>query len=219
MRRHQPDPELRRLRALVAKLAQTHTEEVRDRGRLVGVRQAQPLLSDLSHARTASVGRGNGWKAPHERLQLNIGASELHTAIEHRVRDWLARTGWEPHGTRPPVDRLLRLWYSRVYLDPHLEPEQYRPTLAGWVTAIADLIDPPFRFEIEQPCPECGAGIIDTDVDGEQRRVRALLATERPPDLRLVACRSCGHTWHGETGARRLAEQLGLTPPAQDGAA
>jgi hypothetical protein len=217
---HRHDPELHRLRRLVERLTAEHPEEVRDSGRLIGVRRTAPLLRDLAHARSANVGRGNGWKAPHERLSLNIGASELHTAIEQRVREWLTRTGWQRPGQAwPPVDQLLRAWYARVYLDPHLDPKPYAHHLAGWITAITDLLDPPYRFELGWPCPKCHADVIDGEADGEQTRHRALLATERPPDLRLVACRSCGATWHGEPGARTLAAELGIIPPASEAGA
>jgi hypothetical protein len=203
------DPQLRHLRALVARLATKHPEEIRTGGRLLAVRKRTPLLRDLAHARSASVGAGGGRKALHERVSLNLGASELHSEIEAAVRDWLIRTGYvRGSGPWPPLDRLLVAWYSRVYLDPHLEPEHYAPRLAGWISQITDLLDPPHRFEIEAACPTCGADVVEADVDGETKRVRALLGTERDPDVRFVLCRACGATWHGLEGGRRLAAEI-----------
>lgn len=205
----QPDRELRHLRALVARLATRHPEEIRSGGRLLTIRKRAPLLHDLAAARSASVGTGGGKKALHERVSLNIGASELHSEIETAVRDWLLHTGYRRGPAAwPPLDRLLVAWWSRVYLDPHLEPQQYAARLAAWISQITDLVDPPHRFEIEAPCPTCGATTVTVDDGGEPKRARALLGTERDPDVRFITCRACGDTWHGLAGGHRLAAEI-----------
>lgn len=203
-----PDRDLRHLRVLVARLATRHPEEIHRHGTLL-VRKRTPLLRDLAHARTASVGAGGGRKALHERVSLNLGASQLHTEIEARVRAWLLGIGWHPGTAWPPVDRLLVAWWDLIHTEPDLDPSRYAPTLAGWISQITDLLDPPHRFEIEAPCPSCGALDIDLDVDGEPRRGRALLGTERDPDVRFVFCRACQATWHGLDGGHRLAAEIG----------
>lgn len=199
-------PEPPDLGHLIEQLTAEHPVEVRDADRVNTIRQAPPLLADLADARTSSVGYGRGGKAVHERLSLNVDASELLSAIEHRVRRWAARAGIRPTGHRwPPVDVLLRQWWDTVADDPHLHADRYAAKLAGWAEAITDLIDPPFRYTLDGPCPLCGVAYVNTAEDAG----RALQVIERdPPDRSVVTCRSCEHVWRGIAGARDLAAKL-----------
>lgn len=201
------DPEPPDLEALVDRLTDAHDLELADTEQHVTIRRQPPLLGALADARTASVGIGRGnSKGLHERLTLNVDASDLQTSIEHAVREWVTRAGYRPAAHRwPPLDRLLRFWWHTVAEDPDLDRRRYARKLAGWVEAIEDLIDPPRRYTLEQPCPECGVAYVET----AEQHGRALQVTARPTaEHSAVTCRSCGHVWRGVTGAKQLAARI-----------
>jgi hypothetical protein len=196
------------LRDALDQLTQPHDTEIRDGGRHLATRTDPALLIQLRKARTASIGPGNGSRARHERGTLNINASELYTAIETRTRRWALRAGYNRTTNWPPTDQLLRHWYTLTYGRPDFDPTPYLHTLKRWIAAITDLLDPPHRFDIDKPCPTCGAHIIDTKIDGQLLRVRALHGIERGIYDSVVTCRNCGATWFGVPDAEALNSQL-----------
>lgn len=197
------------LRDRVDQLTLPHTVEVRDAGRLLGTRTQPALLVQLRKAITASIGPGNGTKALHERSVHNAGASELYGSIERRVRQWAIRAGVTPNGH--DATTVLRHWYAAIHASRDLEPAAYSTTLAGWIDAITDLLDPPHRYPLNAPCPVCGqtwATSDQGDPDHEERS-HALQVLERDPaHLSSVTCRSCGAVWHGIEGAEALSALL-----------
>lgn len=197
-----PDPA-----ALIDMLTEPHPIEVRDADRMNTIRQAPPLLAALADSRAASVGASGrgGAKGLHERVTLNVDAADLLAAIEHRVRRWAAHSGIRPADAWPPLPDLLRAWWEHVQDDPHLDRDRIGRKLAGWVEAITDLIDPPYRYTLAAACPLCGVGYVNSAEDAG----RALQVIERdPPDRSVITCRSCEHVWHGIAGAKALAAQL-----------
>lgn len=201
-----PDlPEVPDLTALIDRLTAEHTVEVPDSDGITVAVRRPPLLRDLAAARTASIGVGRGSaQQPHARTMLNVDAADLLTAIETRVRSWAIRAGLTPTGTAwPPVDRVLAAWHDTAGPD-RITPARIR-RLADWVQAIEDLLDPPRRYTLDDPCPLCGTGYVDTaDTHG-----RALHVTARIPAHRsVVTCRACAHIWPGLDGAHQLMRQI-----------
>lgn len=197
------------LRNHVDQLTRPHDTEIRDAGRLIGIRTDPPLLWQLRSAITANIGPGNGTKALHERSVHNSGASELYGSIERRIRQWALRYGFTPNGHDAPT--VLRGWYATAYNHPGFNPTPYAQTLAGWIDAITDLLDPPHRYPLAAACPQCGDTWTTTDQGDpdHEERSHALQVLERDPaHLSSVTCRSCGTTWHGIEGAEQLAEAL-----------
>jgi hypothetical protein len=169
-----------------------------------------PLLVELRRTGVASIGQGGSGKAAHERMTMNVGAFELYTAIEKRVRSWAIRSGYRPPPTGwPRLEEVLAHWHARTDGDPNLDPKHYAKILRGWVAGIADLIDPPYRFPIEQPCPRCGAEWTTGDIDTGTDPNRALNVIERiPADRSVIVCHACGAEWHGVTGAHALRDLI-----------
>jgi hypothetical protein len=197
------------LRDRVDQLTLPHTVEVRDAGRLLGTRTQPALLLQLRRAITASIGPGNGTKALHERSVHN--ARRLRAVRHHRtrVRQWAIRASVTPNGHDAVT--VLRHWYAAVYASRDLEPQTYAHTLAGWIDAITDLLDPPHRYPLNAPCPICGNTWATTDQGDpdHEERSHALQVLERDPaHLSSVTCKNCGATWHGIEGAEALSALL-----------
>jgi hypothetical protein len=199
------------LRSLVQTLTRPRKIDTRDdHGHLIAATRHPAMLTELRDAKASTIGQGGSGKLPHERGTLNAGASELYTSIEKRVRSWAIRSGYRPPSTGwPPLEEVLAHWYARTDGDPNLDPAHFTRVLRGWVGAISDLMDPPYRFPLEHPCPECGAEWTDGDIDLGTDPNRALNVIERiPVDRSVIVCHACGHEWRGEYGARALNDQL-----------
>lgn len=197
------------------------------------LRPDPPLLTALADARTANIGQGAGTSARHERVTLNLQASELHTTIHTRVRAWAKAADVPRHwaltgGTLinwTDTGQLLRAWHTRAISDPHLDLEPFHHTINRWVHTINDLIiNPPRRWTLTAPCPLCnarwvtdaeGIGTIGIDLNekrldhpwaiAEGEQIDALAVIEREPaTLTMTICRHCEAVWPGIDGARAL---------------
>lgn len=170
-----------------------------------------PLLVELRAATAPNVGRGSGGgAAAHQRTAINVGAADLLVSIEKRVRRWAIRSGYRPPaGGWPPLEEVLAHWHARTDGDPDLDPQHFAKVLRGWVGGISDLMDPPYRFPIEHPCPRCGSSWTRGDVDTGTDPNRALNVIERIPANRsVVVCHACGAEWHGVDGAHALRDLI-----------
>lgn len=189
--------------ALIDRLTTEHLVEVTDADGITTAVRRPPLLRDLTAARVASIGVGRGGaQQAHQRTGLDFEASQLLTAIEHRVRTWAIAAGIRPTGTAwPPVERVLAAWHTA---SDDVDPARIRK-LAGWVQAIEDLLDPPHRYPLPDPCPLCGVAYVDT---AEQHGPALQVTARRPAARSTVVCRACEHVWPGVDGARTLARQI-----------
>lgn len=192
------------------------------------LRPDPPLLTALVEARTANIGQGSGTSARHERVTLNLQASELHTTIHRRIRAWALAADVPRHWAS--VDwsdsaQLLRAWHARAIGDARLDLAPHTQTLEQWVHQIRDLIiNPPRRWTLAAPCPLCtarwvidaeGLGRIGIDRTGrrlaypwavaEGQQVDALAVIERESlDDTVTLCLNCDAVWNGSDGARQL---------------
>lgn len=202
---------------LVQALTQPRTISTRDEhGHLIAATRHPALLVELRTATVATIGQGGSGKAPHERLTLNVGASELYASIERRVRRWALTAGYQPPPTGwPPLETVVARWHALADGDPDLDPAHHADVLRGWAGAIADLMDPPYRFPLEYPCPECGAEWTQGDVLRGTDPNRALNVIERiPAERSVIVCHACGAEWLGIAGAHTLNALLRSKVPA-----
>lgn len=199
------------LRALVQTLTRPRKIDTRGDDGQVAHRTMHPaLLVELREGTVATIGQGGSGKAPHERMTMNVGAVDLYASIEKRVRTWAIRAGYRPPATGwPPIEEVLAHWHARTDGDPNLDPAHYAKVLRGWAGAITDLMDPPYRFPIERPCPRCGAEWTAGDVDTGTDPNRALNVIERiPAERSVIVCHACGAEWHGVAGAHALRDLI-----------
>lgn len=201
-----------RLEHLLDQFTRTHKVVMADRGRFLGTRTDQPLLTQLRQAKTTAStynpdpGEG-GALAKHERTTLNTTAVRLYATIETRVHDWAIRAGYRrPTGSWPLPEQILRSWWALAKHD--VDPDGYATQLQAWKAEIGHLLDPPHRFDIDKPCPVCKAHILEVETEGMTKRVRALSGVERDPDIHRVSCRACKTEWDGLDAAQELADEI-----------
>lgn len=218
------------LRDLVDQLARTHDVPVTQQGEFLGRRSQRALLRILADASAPTISSGGRGGAFGPRITFDPAASELHTNVRARIRRWAEDAGVPKHwalAASDPVDwrdaaRLLIAWHARTL---NTNPERWIPTLAGWVTAITELVvDPPRRSTIDAACPRCHARwaeVVIDDTDPKQvhvERIDALQVTLRDPHTDTeTACRHCGARWAGLDGAQALQDELHLLEHAEHG--
>lgn len=118
---------------------------------------------------------------------------------------------WQPgyQGVPPTVARLRRhserSWRPQ---DVH-ELEQKTAALQGWKHDITTLFDPPRKFHLASPCPECGTAVVyRRDNAGEVVRQPALCV-----DTTKCECLQCHYVWQPYR-FHILAEALNCPLPA-----
>jgi len=165
-----------------------------------------PLLTQLENAISSSTGgRANGGN-PSTRSVLNSDALYRFMLITTTIRSWCLTIQ-----VRPGKDAgaNLRAWYVARLARPAQHDEFYVREMHRWAAEIRAQLDPLGRFEITDPCVECGS---PTYVDAEGvTRNRPVLVTYMVGDVEATTkaeCRSCGYEWAGEFGMRVLKDKV-----------
>lgn len=186
-------------------LTRPHTITTRGPHGELTAHEQPALIGSLRAAKTASVGRGSGSSTlDHERSALNLAAFQLYRDLERTVHRW-ARTANIPATGDP--ERLLTHWAAHA--DWH-DLTRRVPQLREWIRQITDLLDPPPRWGLADPCPICHARWAEIGTQGHRERVDALQVTARTTIDHEIACRACGRTWIGLDGAQTLNALLNL---------
>ena len=166
-----------------------------------------PLLRQLRLAITGDLGsHGNGGKAAHERTPFDVTSFTMYEDIDGRVRSWLLDAQIVP---RPgvKVEGLLRQWFPvwTAKILPDGLVERHTAILTRWASSIRDLLEPPTKQELTDPCPLCGQMWAVVGSGEEIESVRALWAVwRRTQDDSYGLCRACDHMWRGIGEMRRL---------------
>jgi len=169
------------------------------------VRTDPPLLDQLKAAVSGDLGGGSGASKPaRERTPLDITAFTMLEQIDGQVRSWMKEAGEPWAGELRP---LLRTWYVVFTRYDRGEDTSRRHflILARWVAGIRDLIDPPTRYEVTSPCPNCGQVWVTRGNGQDAESVRALWVSWRSlPEDSDATCQGCGKTWRGVSQIRSL---------------
>ena len=143
-----------------------------------------------------AAARGVDTRLIGARLKGFERAHKLYVDIETRVRQWARRSGHDrTTNVWPHPEAVLRTWYATAYTRTEQELAPYEATIAGWIEAIHDLLDPPHRYDINAPCPQCHTTWTVVTIDGHEAHVQALNATDYDPPQQhrsSVSCRACG---------------------------
>lgn len=172
------------------------------------VRDDPPLIRALRAAQTSSVGRGGGGgAAASERTALDLKAFAVYHDLERMIRRWALASGWQRTARDwPHPEALLRFWYAHA---SRADLNRKAGRLRAWVREITDfVIDPPVRWSLDLPCPECGTRRAVIGPAGHREQVDALHVTAREDGAHEIVCRACGHTWTGLAGAEALNAAL-----------
>lgn len=208
---YDPIAELHRLRTI---LVDDHDVPVEHDGVLKGWRKEKPLLTQLRAAAGSNMGATQGGgSAANTKVPINVGAVDLYDRIRYEAGDMHAELAGTQVGSLLP-DRHLAQWlllFTGRWRQQVASEGEGRAAVAkvrGWVTTINDLLDPPYRYPITRPCPNCQA-VRHAEPDGTTGY--ALNVTERPNTAdSTIRCRACDTEWSGETAARELSMAIDL---------
>jgi hypothetical protein len=168
----------------------------------------EPLLVQLEQAVTSAIGNGGGGGSATGSV-LNDEALQRLFIIRSQLGDWCRLLGVRPSRTDAVKD--LRAWYV-AFLGTNAEQEFYTRTLHGWAATIRELIDPPKRVPLRDPCPVCKASQW-TGVDGGLRASPVAVEYDHGDPYRTVkaVCRAegCGAEWVGANAVEELIEEMG----------
>lgn len=190
-----------------------HIPQVDDEGRWLRAHTVEhdPLLQQLNDAITSAIGRGGGGGNSAGDV-LNGEALYRMMQIRPEIEAWCRMV--KVQVSRDMVADLRR-WFD-IYRHGDQETSSFHlHRLNGWAKQITDLLDPPKRLEVTQPCPVCGAHKY-TDQDGNALPFPVVIEYRRETPLAATGlCRACEHVWVGERELRQLRWEL----DAQGGAA
>ena len=168
----------------------------------------EPLLVQLEQAVTSAIGNGGGGGSATGSV-LNDEALQRLFIIRSQLGDWCRLVNVRPTRTDAVAD--LRAWYV-AFLGTNAESEFYARTLHGWAATIRELIDPPKRVPLRDPCPVCKASQW-TGVDGGLRASPVAVEYDHGDPYRTVkaVCRAegCGAEWVGANAVEELIEEMG----------
>lgn len=189
-------------------------------GRTINRREDASLLEQLHTAITSSIGGNGSGQLAHTRTPFDVGALNLHGAIDERVRAWLLMLDAKPGKDLTP-SALLTGWHVLYRAGIHTETEdgRYAHILRGWRTAILDILDAPEQIPyIGQACPLCGETRARILIAGEVEDTVALWAFLRPAyreEGSYGLCRACRTVLATDTDPIRLRARMnGAIKPA-----
>jgi len=188
---------------LIDQLTQPEYVPITRKGQRV-TRKDEALLEQLRRAVIGDVGGGRGGsRAARERTPMDVTAFTLLEQIDGRVRSWVHDLNGDEKGELVSV---LRRWYNLWTRYPRIEADTRRHSavVAGWVTQISDIIDPPTKLEITSRCPECQQRWITRGSGNEAESVGALSAILRDGTEFEASCAGCGKRWVGVSQMRQL---------------
>ena len=165
-----------------------------------GVQVAPSLLEQLRQEVPASVGERAG--RSHGKSIPPIWADALDVVRE--IDD--AVSAWQPDGCDTPA-RLSALASRRWRPEDVKGIDQIVSAVEAWSQAIRDLLDPPRRWTLPNPCPACNTAVVyRKDSSGE---------TVRQPALQIgpngCECAKCHTAWTPDKFVF-LARLLGTVP-------
>lgn len=188
--------------AIHALIGRTRTLIERDNGATEPA-WGDPLYTQLREYIAGAQGTGNGSHA-RSMPPVVLDAVDLCDQIDRTVRDWVS-----PINVTGTVGRLA--WLEETQFRPQDVPVLKARTadLTWWASRARELLDPPRRWTLPNPCPACGtAKVYRPDSAGE---------TVRQPALQIgrhgCECQHCRTFWPPERFGI-LAGAIGATPIA-----
>ena len=178
------------------------TKIVRDDGSTTRIVH-DPLLTQLEAAVTGAVGTDAGAGGQSTGNVINGPAMYLMSVIGSQIGDWCRMANVKP--TRKPVDDLRR-WL--VVALSFQDASFYVKAMQGWADDIRELLDPPKRIPLVDPCVACGASKFVT-ADGDERP--PVVVEYHPAVLHSsmrAVCRACELTWTGVDAVEELVAEM-----------
>lgn len=164
-----------------------------------------PLLTQLAEAVTSAIGSGGGGGTATGSV-LNGEALYRVSLIRSAILSWSHMLKVAPV---KDLVQSLELW-ADAFSRTEGEPTFYIRQMEGWAELIKNLLDPPNRLEVTEPCPVCLADEFK-DAEGNTLKFPVIIEfrRDRPGEARGL-CRSCDEVWQGEQEIRRLRWDIGV---------
>ncbi len=174
-----------------------------------------PLLDQLTAAVQSNIGgAGSSGKLAYTRTPFDVGAFNLYTSIDERLRGWLLDIGGAA-GKELTLTQMLRSWYVLRIGGTHTDDHRYTIILDRWRTNILDIIDPPEQIPyMGQPCPLCGETRARNEVAGDVEDTVALWAFLRPEyrdEGSYGMCKACRQVLARDSDPIRLRARMNGT--------
>ena len=191
--------------AVTALTKPTRTKVIRDDGSTVNV-DHDALLVQLEDAITsATTGNGGGAGAPTAVL-VNSEALYRAMLIGSQIADWCRIVGVKP--VRSDLSLSLSRWLV-AFQATNTDRQFYIQALRQWAVTIEELLDPPRRLPLVDPCVACGAKEYVT-ADGERLPYPVVVEYDRAllhASLRAT-CRACELVWTGPEAVDELVSEM-----------
>lgn len=167
-----------------------------------------PLLERLREAVNPSKNTAAGSSAlASTRNLIDSDALYEYSKMTSAIGSWCR--AFKADRTRDPVTDLRR-WYV-AFQQYDNEPQWYIDELRHWATLIRNILEPPKRIEITEPCPVCGKRAY-TDQDGNELLFPVIIEYRVPKDedsiIPKALCRACQTVWAGYDAVAELADEL-----------
>lgn len=148
-----------------------------------------PLIAQLRQAVANGREAGVRTKSTH-RVPISIAAHDLLTAIATETKNWSEKDTIEDrirdanNWVHSSGDGVIQLWLKET---------------TEWVRKIKELFDPPNRYHLSAPCPECNQTSVRkfNPEDREYVKVPALQIV-KVNDRTVCRCVGCGTEWPEE---------------------
>lgn len=149
------------------------------------------LLQQLRRAVESSTSRGGG-PSKFAPIPISADAHDLLTAITSGATEMVKL--WQARPDSATIEDRLRAVVSAAGQSTDLEAVLgIRHALAKWVRAIQTLLDPPKRFYLAAPCPQCDTSMVrrHDQATGEDVQLPALQVDGKEG----CHCLACGAHW------------------------
>ena len=196
------------LRLNIDELTQTHLQTAETAysidGQAITERNSGMVPGLISQLRQSSQGGiGGGGSSPQNtRTPLAVGIWNLLNDIAATSSDNLTRLT-RKRANRSTEDN-LQAWANAAQQFPH-EVEKLLKLTDQWINQIDELLNPPRRWELAHPCPNCGERYVIRESDDGPAKSATLIVSAKQ-----AQCRACEATWM-PTEYHELAETIGVS--------
>lgn len=172
-----------------------HVEQTLDHDELGKVTYTAPgLITQLKDARPTGNEKGSAGTRGKIITPVSLDVIKLLNDIRLDIAQW----SFVDHVGQRELEDLVIISSYRVCQRASLqEMRGWLNVLMRWMSLISMIFDPPKRWTISAPCPQCGASTVEKLRDGEYVRVPALQLTERK-GAKVCHCVGCWTEWPEE---------------------
>lgn len=158
------------------------------------------LIAQLRQSSQGGIG-GGGSSPQNTRSPIAVGIWNLLHEIGSTTSDNYQRITRQR--AQKSTEHNLQAWANAAQQWPH-EVEKLLKVTDKWINQIDELLNPPRRWELAHPCPNCGERWVIRESEDGPAKSAALIVSKKQAE-----CRACEATWM-PTEFHQLAEAMGV---------